>query len=334
MAARVPLLIDCDTGIDDALALLYACASPEAELVAVTCVPGNVGLHDVGRNTLAVLGLAGREEVGVSLGRDRPLVRPLRIAPETHGPQGLGYAVVDGPRHAPVGRAATDVILAAAQARPGEITLVTLGPLTNVALAVLREPGLPRLFRRLVMMVGAYRVAGNTAPTTEWNASVDPEALAIVLDAWERAKSDEGGESVPRPLALGLDVTERAKMTTQHLEGLAVRAGSPDGRVVRFIRDALRFYFEFHSRYDGFHGAFIHDALTVAVALDPGLARSEARAVQVELDGRLTAGETVTDWRRAWGRSPNLDIVVDADTEAFFARFIERVGDLAAARAA
>ena len=98
------------------------------------------------------------------------------------------------------------------------------------------------------------------------------------------------------------------------------------------MRDALRFYFEFHSRYDGFYGAFIHDALAVAVALDPSLGRSEALTVEVELAGRLTAGETVTDWRRAWGRPPNVDIVVEADIEAFFERFIERVGALAAAR--
>jgi purine nucleosidase len=330
MTARVPLLIDCDTGIDDAVALLYACASPEAELVGVTCVPGNVGLEDVGRNTLAILELAGRTDVEVALGRDRPIVRPLRIAPETHGPHGLGYAVPAAPRAAPSDRVAADLILDVSRARPGEVTLVTLGPLTNLALAVLRDADLPRRFRRLVMMAGAYRVAGNTSPTTEWNASVDPEALAIVLDAWARA--DEADGPIPRPLALGLDVTEQAKMTPEHLDRLAHRSGDPEGRVVGFVRDALRFYFEFHSRYDGFYGAFIHDALAVAVALDPSLARSEPLAVEVELGGRLTAGETVTDWRRAWDRPPNLDIVVDADTPAFFERFIDRVGSLAASR--
>jgi purine nucleosidase len=182
------------------------------------------------------------------------------------------------------------------------------------------------------MMVGAYRTAGNTSPTTEWNASVDPEALAIVLDAWTLAA--QGDAAVVRPLALGLDVTERARMTPEHLDRLAERSGDPDGRLVGFVRDALRFYFEFHSRYDGFYGAFIHDALAVAVALDPTLGRSEALAVEVELGGRLTAGETVTDWRRSWGREPNVDILVEADTAAFFDRFIERVGALAASRRA
>jgi purine nucleosidase len=332
VAQRVPLVIDCDTGIDDAVALLYACGSPEAELLAATCVPGNIGLDDVVRNTLAVLELGGRGDVEVARGRDRPLVRPLRVAPETHGPHGLGYAVPEPPRSRPSERTATDLIVEVTRERPGEVTLVTLGPLTNLALAVLRDPELPGRVRRLVMMVGAYRTAGNTAPTTEWNASVDPEALQIVLDAWERAAVADG--RVARPLALGLDVTERAKMTPEHLERLADRGGGPEGRLVRFVSDALRFYFEFHGRYDGFYGAFIHDALAVAVALDASLGRSEALAVEVELAGRLTAGETVTDWRRAWGRAPNLDIVVEADVASFFDRFVERVGDLAASRPA
>jgi purine nucleosidase len=221
--------------------------------------------------------------------------------------------------------------VAAARAQPAEVTLVTLGPLTNVALALQREPDLPRLLRRMVMMVGSYRSPGNTAPTLEWNAGVDPEALAVVLTAWRVARA--GDPVVPLPVAFGLDVTERAKMTPAHLERLATRAGGESGNaVVRFLSDALRFYFEFHSRYDGFYGAFIHDALALAAALDPGLARTEALAVEVELEGRWTTGETVTDWRRAWGREPNLEIAVEVDITAFFERFIERVGDLAARR--
>ena len=120
-------------------------------------------------------------------------------------------------------------------------------------------------------------------------------------------------------------------MTPDHLADLHHRAGDPQGSpLLTFIDDALRFYMEFHSRYDGFYGAFIHDALALAAALDPGLIRTEAVAVQVELDGTYTTGETVTDWRRVWGRPPNLDVAVQADVETFFERFIERVGRLAA----
>ena len=324
-AARTPLLIDCDTGIDDALALLYACASPEAELAGVGCVAGNVELPHIVRNTLAVLELAGRGEVEVAAGRAAPIARPLRIADDTHGPTGLGYAELPAPTGSSGPRDAAELIVAQARERPGELTLVTLGPLSNVAVALEREPALPSLLKELVMMVGAYRSPGNTAPTMEWNAGVDPEALAATIAGW--AATD-----APLPLAFGLDVTERAKMTPAHLDRLAQAAGDPDDRVVGFVRDALRFYFEFHSRYDGFYGAFIHDALVVAAALDPALARTEAATVEVELEGRWTTGETVTDWRRHWGREPNLAIAIEADSEAFFERFLARVGRLARER--
>jgi purine nucleosidase len=269
----------------------------------------------------------------VALGREIPLARPLVTTPETHGPRGLGYAELPAPQAPVDGRHAADLIIEEARARPGELTLVTLGPLTNLALAALREPELPHLVRRLVMMVGSYRSPGNTAPTTEWNASVDPEALAIVLRAWSPAGTSAFPDSRPLPLALGLDVTERAKLTPEHLDRLAALAGGRDGSVMRFIDDALRFYMEFHSRYDGFYGAFVHDALAVAAALDGALVRGEALSVEVELGGRLTTGETVTDWRRTWGRPPDLEVGVEADVETFFARFVERLGALAAGRA-
>jgi purine nucleosidase len=345
-ARRIPLLIDCDTGIDDAMALLYACASPEAEIVGVTCLSGNVAAADTARNTLAVLELAGRTDIEVALGREVPLVRELEITPETHGPRGLGHAELPEPSRPLSRRFGPELIIEAARAQPGELTLVTLGPLTNLAVALLREPELPRLLGRWVLMGGAYRVAGNTAPTTEWNIHCDPDAARLCFTAFGRAAQASVGPS-PRPLALGLDVTERAKLTPDHVVALARRSGSrPDerlspsdgpetrsvaaNRVVRFIADALRFYMEFHSRYDDFYGAFLHDPLALAATLDPTLVRSEAVTVEVELGGTLTSGETVTDWRRVWGRPPNVDVVVEADAEAFLDRFVERVGDLAA----
>jgi purine nucleosidase len=321
------VIIDCDTGIDDALALLYAVASSDAEVVAVTCCSGNVEARQVADNTRALLELAGRDDIEVALGREVPLVRPLMVAPETHGPRGVGYANLPEPKAQLSDRHGADLLIEEARRAPGEITLITLGPLTNLAVALVREPDLPHLLNGLVMMAGSYRSAGNTAATTEWNVAVDPEALQVVLAGWADCPE------VPRPLALGLDVTERAKMTPDHLARLAALAGdSSDNPIVAFIDDALRFYMEFHSRYDGFYGAFIHDALAVAAALDPTLVRTESVTVEVELSGRWTTGETVTDWRRSWGREPNLDVAVEADVEAFFERFIERVGGLAASR--
>jgi purine nucleosidase len=350
-AQRTPMIVDCDTGIDDSLALLYAVASPDCDLVAVTCTGGNVDARQVAENTRAVLELAGRSDGEVAIGRETPLARPLVTTPETHGPRGIGYAELPPARMPLSPRLSPDLIVEEARRRPGELTLVTLAPLTNVALAVLCEPELPRLLRRVVIMGGSYRSAGNTAPTTEWNVNVDPEAARIVFEAFGGEGSGGGSNARPaRPTALGLDVTERAKLLPEHLARLGARAGcEPDGSIagggsaaaaagggsavnpiVRYLADALRFYMEFHSRYDHFYGAFIHDPLALAAALDPTLVRTEAVTVDVELGGRLTTGETVTDWRRVWGRPPNVDVAVEADVERFFERFIERVGALAA----
>ena len=346
-----PLIIDVDTGIDDSLALLYAAATPEAEIVAVTCVGGNVDARQVERNTRAVMELAGRTDVEVALGRERPLVRPVETTPETHGPQGLGHAELPPPSRPLSDRHAADLFIDEARRRPGEITLVTCGPLTNLAVALLREPALPSLLKGWVLMGGAYRHPGNTAPTTEWNIHCDPDAAKISFAAWAESAAANGHS---RPVALGLDVTEKAKILPSHVVALAKAAGSsPDdsialGRgedpmhatrsvasnpIVRYVADALRFYMEFHSHYDGFYGAFIHDPLAVAAALDPSLITTKAVAVDVELGGTLTTGETVTDWRGVWGREPNVDVAIDANAEEFLRRFVERVGGLAAARA-
>ena len=346
MPARVPLLLDVDTGIDDSLALLYACASPEVELVAVTCIGGNVNARRVAENTRAVLELVGRDDVPVALGREQPLVKPLETSTETHGPRGLGYAELS-PARRPLERdEAASRIVDVARARPGEVTLVTLGPLTNLAVALDREPSLPNLLAGWVLMGGAYRAPGNTTPTSEWNIHVDPHAAKAVFAAWARRTSR-------LPIAMGLDVTERARFVPEHLRHLAVRAGAQPldaaalGReplevvgsvaanpILRFIADALRFYFEFHAKYDGFYGAFIHDPFAVAAALDPTLVRAQPAFVDVETGAGLAHGMTVADWRGLTRKPPNLAVAVDGDAAGFIERFIERVGNLAASRSA
>ena len=351
MTDRTALILDVDTGIDDSLALLYAAASPDAELVAVTCVSGNIDAKQVAINTRAILELAGRTDVEVALGREVPLIRPLETTPETHGPQGLGHAELPPPSQPLSSRHAVDLIIDEARLRPGEITLVTLGPLTNLALAVMREPELPRLLRGYTLMGGAYGVSGNTTPTTEWNIHCDPEAAGIVFRAWGDATAAD--PTIPRPLALGLDVTEQARVLPEDVVRIARRAGStPDDSIalargedpmlatrsvasspiVRYIADALRFYMEFHARYDGFYGAFIHDPLAVAAALDPGLVTTEPLHVDVETRGSLTTGMTVADRRRLTGKPPNLDVAVGANIAEFMDRLVERIGGLAAAR--
>jgi purine nucleosidase len=349
MTPIVPLILDVDTGIDDSLALLYAAASPDAELVAVTCVSGNIDARQVGVNTRAVLELAGRSDVEVAIGREIPLERPLETTPETHGPTGIGYAELPPPARPLSDRHGVDVILEATEARPGELTLVTLGPLTNVAVALQRDPSLPHRLGRLVIMGGTYGAPGNTTPTAEWNIHYDPEAARIVFGAWAEAIVRD--PTTRLPLALGLDVTEQARIDPEHVVRIARRAGStPDeslalaatdeamtgtrsvasNPIVRFLADALRFYFEFHRTYDGFYGAFIHDPLVVAAAIDPGLVTAEPLYVDVETRGEITTGMTVADRRRLTGQPPNLDVASTADVATFLDRLIERVGDLAA----
>ena len=339
----IPVLLDVDTGIDDALALLFACASPEAELVAVTCIGGNVNARQVGANTLAVLELAGRSDVPVYLGSEQPLRKALETSEETHGSNGLGYAELPAPARGLADGHAADRIVELAQSRPGEIVLVTLGPLTNLALALEREPSLPSLLRGWVLMGGAFRAGGNTTPTSEWNIHVDPDAAKACFAGWS------GG---PTPLAMGLEVTEQARIRPEDLRHLAVRAATlpldADGLgrepleavgsvaaspVLRFIVDALRFYFEFHAKYDGFYGAFIHDPFALAAALDPSLVRAEPVFVDVEAGANLAHGMTVADWRHLTGNAPNLDVAVEGEAETFLERFIDRVGGLAARRA-
>jgi purine nucleosidase len=332
VTGQTALILDVDTGIDDALALLYACASPDADLLAITCVAGNVEADQVAENTLALLELAGRADVPVHVGAERPLVKALVTTPETHGPAGIGYAELPpAARRLEPGHAA-DRIVELARSRPGEITLITLGPLTNLALALEREPALPSLLGSYVLMGGAYRAPGNTTPLAEWNLHVDPDAAKAVFAAWSGARA--GNPDVPRPLAMGLDVTERARLLPGHLEELALRAGAPaENPVLRFIEDATRFYFEFHDRYDGFYGAFVHDPFVVAAALDRSLVRTTPLFVDVEAGPGLAHGMTVADWRGLTGKASNLDVAVEADAEAFLRRFIKRVGDLAVGRA-
>ena len=335
-----PLIVDVDTGIDDSLALLYLMASPEAEILGITCTAGNVPARQVAINNLAWLELCRYPEVEVALGAEVPIIQPLMTTEETHGPQGIGYAELPAPTRGLSPRHATQVWIDNARRRPGEITGLITGPLTNLALAVKIEPELPRLLKRIVVMGGAFNHAGNTLPTTEWNIAVDPDSAKIVFDAFS------GLPEGRRPIVCALDVTERVEMHPRHIAELAEAAGStpaeiispedePGRRstasnpVIRHLSDAVRFYMEFHRLYDQGFLAHMHDPFAAAIALDPSLGRVRPATVDVELAGAVTRGQTVADWRGMWGRPANADIVVDTDPAEFFRRTIERVGALA-----
>lgn len=347
----LPVILDVDTGIDDSLALLYACSSPELDVVAVTCLAGNVPADVVAENTLAVLELAGRGDIPVALGAAAPLVKPLETTEETHGPHGIGHAVLAPGTRSLDARHAADLIVDLARTRAGEIHLVTLGPLTNLALALAREPRLPGLLRAWTFMGGVFRGSGNTTPTSEWNVHVDPDAAKACLAAWAAAVAAD--LVIPLPIGMGLDVTERARLLPADVARLARAAGAspadadaltgPAGGgpmlatgsvaanpVLRFLADALRFYFEFHARYDGFYGAFIHDPFVVAAVADPSLIETRPVFVDVEAGPGLAHGMTVADWRGITGRRANVAVATAGDAPAFIDRLVERVGGLAA----
>ncbi len=341
--AAAPVFADVDTGVDDAIALIYLLASPDAELVGVASTAGNVPVEQVCANNLRLLDLCRAEDVPVFRGAELPLNSAERADSPVHGPQGLGYAEL-----APTDRSLCDddaatAWVTAAQRHPGELVGVATGPLTNLALALRKEPALPKLLRRLVIMGGAYDHRGNTTPVAEWNIAFDPEAAAEVFGGWSPSE-----ESAPQhlPILCGLDVTRQIALTPEILGRLAAAADSTtttlsaeDARgtrssasnpLIRVIEDATRFYLE--SYHDLGHGylAHLHDPLAAAVALDPNLVEIRQTTVDVELNGTLTRGMTVTDWSGRWARKPNAWIAVQADPDGFFDRFIERVGSFAA----
>src|SRR5438132_3962061 len=332
--------MDVDTGVDDAIALLYALASPEVELIAATCVAGNVTAPQATANTLAILELGGASHVEVALGSAAPILEPLRTA-ISHGPGGLGYAQLPAPAASASERFAPDLLVDEARRRPGEILLVATGPLTNVALALRREPELPRLLRRLAIMGGSFEYPGNTTPTAEFNVVVDPEAAKIVVDAFSSADR--------RPLICGLNVTEQAELRPEHLRRLAELAGStppesldpggPPGAhstasnpIVRCLSDALRFKFETLLSFGQGYVGHMHDPLALALALDESLGETRAGTVDVELAGKLTRGMTVVDWGGLWGRPANADVAVRIDVERFLDELVVRTATLARER--
>lgn len=334
----LPVFADVDTGVDDAMALAYLLASPDADLVGIASTAGNVPVDVVCANNLGLLHLCRAADVPVSKGADGPVASALRTAEDTHGPFGIGYAELPPDDGVLTEYDAAAAWVRAARAHPGRLVGLATGPLTNLALAMRAEPELPQLMSRLVIMGGAFDYRGNTTPVAEWNISVDPDAAAEVFGGWNADHL---------PIVLGLNVTEHAALTPAILARLAEAAGATttpltvdDERgtrsaasnpLVRFFEDALRFYFEFH--YDQGEGylAHLHDPLAAAVALDPSLVEMRSAAVDVEVTGTLTRGMTIADWSGHWGRRPNALVGLAVDPAAFFDRYIERVGPFAQA---
>jgi pyrimidine-specific ribonucleoside hydrolase len=309
-----PVLLDCDPGHDDAIALLLALASPELDLLGVTTVAGNQTLEKTTANALRVLELVGRADVAVAAGADRPLARELFIGDYVHGESGLEGPALPDPRGAPVEQHAVDFLAERIRASARPVTLVPVGPLTNVALLLAHHPEAVAAIERMVIMGGAI-AEGNVTPAAEFNVYVDPEA------AWRVFRS-----GVPVTM-IGLDVTHKALMMPAHVERL--RAAGPVGRFVAELHD---FFVEYHKRTYGTEGAPIHDAVAVAHVLRSGLVQTVHRHVDVDCESTLCRGRTVVDlWRRT-GREPNADVGVDIDAPAFLELLCERLESLEPAK--
>ncbi len=278
IAGRGPfrVVIDTDPGVDDALALLLAMRSPELKIEAITPVAGNVPLELSLPNALRMVEIAGRTDIPVAVGAKAPLLRRLVTAAYAHGENGLGGAVFPEPKIKPVAEPAAKFISQIVRKYPGEVTLITIGPLTNIATALNMDSELARMVKSLVMMGGSLS-GGNITPAAEFNVYVDPEAARIVFQS-----------GIPITM-VGLDVTRKTSLTDEHVRILEAGQNPVSQAAAKIARNAIN-----HNREQGFLvGPNMHDSLAVAGFLEPSLLKFQDYYVDVETTGELTAGETL-----------------------------------------
>jgi purine nucleosidase len=294
-------VIDTDPGVDDAHAIMMAFAHPEAQVEAITTVAGNVSLERTTAKACTILDVL-EGDVPVYAGCGRPLMAEALDASHVHGKDGLGDSGYPPSKRVVADEHAVHALIRLANASPGELTLVALGPLTNVALATRLDPTLPEKYERLVVMGGAIRGTGNVTPSAEFNVYADPEAAAIVYDAW------------PGLTLISWETTMDHGFTAEQVETLmAIDATRPRAE---FFRRVSRGTIEVVQQMLGHQVLVTPDALAVAVALEPDIVcRAERHCVQVELAGRHTRGHTTVDWLDQTGRQPNVNLVLEMDTE-------------------
>jgi purine nucleosidase/pyrimidine-specific ribonucleoside hydrolase len=296
-----PIILDCDPGHDDAVALLLAAGNDEIDLLAVTTVAGNCPLELATLNARRVVALAGLDGVPIAAGASGPLKGELVTAPDIHGETGLdGYELTTG--EAPLDpRSAIELMVDTLEAAPEPVTLVPTGPLTNVAQLLSARPDLHGRIREIVLMGGSTG-RGNVTPAAEFNIYVDPEAAAIVFES-----------GLPLTM-IGLNLTHQARATTEVLERVRALPGEP----ARALEGWMAF---FGSRYERVHGEFappVHDPCTVAMLIDPTLIRSIDAFVAVETEGRWTRGATVADLNGVLKRPPNARVAMELDAPRFW----------------
>ena len=308
------IIIDTDPGQDDAVAILLALASPdEIEVLGITAVAGNVPLSLTERNARIVCELAGRPDIAVYAGCDRPLRRKLVTAEHVHGKTGLDGPELPEPKIKLQEKHGVDFIIDTILQEPeNSVSLCPLGPLTNIASAILKQPKIVSRIKQIVLMGGAYFEVGNITPTAEFNIFVDPDAAKIVFEA--------GIDMVVMPL----DVTHKALVTRERNEAFR-RLKSPVGIAVAEMTD---FFERFDKEKYGSSGAPLHDPCVTAYLIDPTIFSGKKINVEIETKSELTLGMTVADWWGVTDRKANTFFVGDLDSERFFSLLTERLGRL------
>jgi purine nucleosidase len=312
MAPR-PIIIDCDPGQDDAIAILLALGSPdELAVLAFTTVAGYVPLGRTELNARKLVELAGRPDIPVHAGCVRPILRPLETAEYVHGETGLNGVELPEPKVPLAPAHSVDALIELIMGREaGTITLCPTGPLTNVALAIIKEPRIVARLGQIVLMGGAIEM-GNTTAAAEFNILVDPHAARVVFECGA-------------PITMfGLDVTHKVLVTERRLARIAA-LGTP---VATAAAGMLAFFNRYdRERYD-IPGAPLHDPCVIAHLLDPMLFRGKACRVDIETDSPLNLGRTVVDWWARSGKAPNAMVMTEVDADRFFELVTERIGRL------
>ena len=306
----IPIILDCDPGHDDAIALLLALASPELELLGVTTVSGNKTLEKTTANAIRVLEHAGRADVPVAAGADRPLLREQFVAAYVHGESGLDGPSLPPPQKEAEPQHAVDFVAERLRESQAPVTLVPVGPLTNIALLLARYPEIHGRIDRIVLMGGAIGL-GNVTPAAEFNIWADPEAAARVFAA---------GIDLTM---IGLEVTHGALMTRADAEQLRA-----NGAVGTMVAELFDFFSQFHLRQYGTEDSPIHDAVAVAHLLDPTLVETQHRHVVVDTQSELCRGRTVVDLVRRGSGEPNTHVGVSVDRDRFMSLLLERLARL------
>jgi purine nucleosidase len=308
------IIIDTDPGVDDALAFLLALASPEIQLEALTTTQGNVTLEKATRNGLSVLELAHASHIPVASGSVVPLVQPLRASAHVHGESGLGNSQLPEPQTRPVPQHVVDYLIGRVLAEPGEISIFPIGPLTNIAMAIRKEPRFAGAVKELVIMGGAILEHGNITPQAEFNIFVDPHAAHIVFHS-----------GIPITL-IPLDVTHKCMLLQEHVDRL-MQIPSP---ISRFIRDVIEVYLKYSADV-GHAGCVLHDPLTLATIIAPELLTLREYFVDVDISGGVSMGKTFADILNVNKRPANMKVAMSVRGKDFIELFVQRMESLSRA---